>query len=104
MTASRESRLDSLRCMLRAYNSIALFSPLVSAALAQSLPPAFPPPGDTTAQKNAFAPLSYDCKFTAISPVLDGKLNDSAWSATTWTSDFLDVQGPALLLRAIALV
>ena len=67
-------------------------------------PPAFPPPGDTTAQKPAFAPLSYDCKFTAISPVLDGKLNDSAWSATTWTSDFLDVQGPALLLRAIALV
>ncbi len=63
---------------------------------AQSAPPAFPPPGDSTAQKPAFAPLSYDCKFTAIAPVLDGKLNDSVWSAATWTSDFIDIQGPAL--------
>ena len=45
---------------------------------AQSAPP-FPPPGDATAQKPEFKQKSYDAKFAAVAPKLDGKLDDEAW-------------------------
>lgn len=80
----------------------------LTSALASALPPhaeppatqvapaAFPPAGDKTPQPPQYPPRTYDCRFTATAPVLDGKLDDAAWSAAPWTEDFLDIQGPAL--------
>jgi hypothetical protein len=40
-------------------------------------------------------PLSYEC-LRATHPIkIDGKLNDAAWKKAQWTSDFVDIEGPA---------
>ncbi len=45
------------------------------------------------AQAPTPAPLAYDCRFTLKPPTIDGKLDDPAWKAAPWTSDFVDIQG-----------
>jgi hypothetical protein len=40
-------------------------------------------------------PLSYDCHHTTTPIVIDGKLDDPAWSSALWTSDFVDIEGPS---------
>lgn len=52
----------------------------------------------TSAQAKAMSdpastPLSYDCHYTRKPPTIDGKLDDPAWKAAPWTSDFVDIQG-----------
>lgn len=39
------------------------------------------------------APLSYECRFSAKDPVIDGRLDDDAWKDISWTSDFIDIRG-----------
>jgi Carbohydrate family 9 binding domain-like len=41
------------------------------------------------------APLSYDCLRTKTPIRIDGKLDDPAWKKAKWTSDFVDIEGPA---------
>ena len=41
-------------------------------------------------------PLRYDCAYTATPIVVDGKLDDAAWQAARWTTDFVDIQGGAM--------
>ena len=48
-------------------------------------------PGQTVTQ-----PLSYDCKYTKTPIRIDGRLDDAAWQAAPWTSDFIDIQGSAM--------
>ena len=50
-----------------------------------------------TAQPNTglATPLAYDCHYTRTAPVIDGKLDDPAWTAAPWTSDFVDIEGGA---------
>ena len=38
-------------------------------------------------------PLSYICKYTKRPPVIDGRLDDPAWRAAPWTTDFVDIEG-----------
>lgn len=38
-------------------------------------------------------PRSYVCERTDAAPVIDGKLNDSAWEKVTWTEQFTDIEG-----------
>lgn len=65
---------------------IAIFPLLASLAFAQAPPeptdiPAGPPP------------KSYEC-YRAKQPIqIDGKLNDPAWKAAAWTTDFVDIEG-----------
>ncbi|WP_041597654.1 carbohydrate-binding family 9-like protein [Granulicella tundricola] len=40
-------------------------------------------------------PLSYSCQYTKTPPTVDGRLNDPAWQSAAWTSDFVDIEGPA---------
>lgn len=42
------------------------------------------------------APKTYLCRYAAAPPVIDGKLDDRAWSAAPWTDYFQDIQGAAL--------
>lgn len=58
--------------------------------------PTFPPPGDPTPQKPEHAPRSYDAKYAAVAPKLDGKLDDPQWATAPWTEAFVDIQGSAL--------
>jgi hypothetical protein len=51
--------------------------------------------GLATAQDTQPTPLSYDCQRTAIPIVIDGKIDDPAWSKAPWTSDFVDIEGAA---------
>jgi len=40
-------------------------------------------------------PRSYLCR-RAVSPIIvDGKLDEGAWSVAQWTEDFVDIEGPA---------
>lgn len=39
------------------------------------------------------APLGYVCLKTPKPPKIDGKLDDVAWQAAEWTSDFVDIEG-----------
>ncbi len=48
-----------------------------------------------TAQ-TATQPLLYDCKYTETPIRIDGRLDDAAWQAAPWTSDFIDIEGGAL--------
>ncbi|TAK18663.1 MAG: hypothetical protein EPO35_01260 [Acidobacteria bacterium] len=50
-------------------------------------------------------PRGYVAVKAAAAPVIDGKLDDAAWSAAAWTEAFVDIEGdvkpkPALLTRA----
>ena len=47
------------------------------------------------AQQAQPTPLSYDCQRTTHPIVIDGKLDDPAWSEAPWTSDFVDIEGSA---------
>jgi Carbohydrate family 9 binding domain-like len=47
------------------------------------------------AQDTQPTPLSYDCQRTATPIVIDGKIDDPAWSKAPWTSDFVDIEGAA---------
>jgi hypothetical protein len=40
-------------------------------------------------------PLSYECHYTKKPPVIDGRLDDAAWSKAAWTTDFVDIEGAA---------
>ncbi|HZD46971.1 MAG TPA: sugar-binding protein, partial [Acidobacteriaceae bacterium] len=40
-------------------------------------------------------PLSYDCQRAKTPIRIDGKLDDPAWKKAKWTSDFVDIEGPA---------
>jgi hypothetical protein len=40
-------------------------------------------------------PKTYSCHLTTHPPRIDGKLDDPAWQQATWTSDFVDIEGPA---------
>lgn len=68
-----------------------------SASLALSGSLFFLPANTSRAQTNtpavAQAPLAYECHFTPTPPTIDGKLDDAAWKAAPWTSDFVDIQG-----------
>jgi hypothetical protein len=41
------------------------------------------------------APLGYVCRRAVSPPVIDGKLDDAAWQAGAWSSDFVDIEGDA---------
>src|SRR2546430_14675786 len=43
----------------------------------------------------AQTPKSYDCKRAVKPPVIDGKLDDSAWKSAAWSTDFVDIEGNA---------
>ena len=38
-------------------------------------------------------PLSYECRFSGQSPVIDGDLGEAAWKNIPWTDDFVDILG-----------
>ena len=45
--------------------------------------------------ESAAPPRQYTCR-RALRPIeIDGRLNDAAWLAAPWTTDFVDIQGPA---------
>lgn len=56
--------------------AVALFLPC--AAAAQDVPP-----------------RTYAVRWTSTAPVMDGRLDDAAWSAAPWTADFVDIEGPS---------
>jgi hypothetical protein len=48
---------------------------------------------------------TYACPLAAKTPIIDGRLDDAAWSHAEWTEDFIDIQGselPAPRLRTRA--
>ncbi len=40
-------------------------------------------------------PLNYDCAYTTTPIHIDGRLDDAAWKAAPWTTDFVDIEGDA---------
>lgn len=40
-----------------------------------------------------FQPTEYVCYFNQENLIIDGKINESAWQKTPWTSDFVDIRG-----------
>lgn len=46
-------------------------------------------------QMQSITPKSYVCRRATAPLVIDGKLNDAAWSAAPWTDYFVDIQGDA---------
>jgi hypothetical protein len=38
-------------------------------------------------------PLTYECRFSAVAPEVDGDLGDAAWEKIPWTGDFMDIRG-----------
>jgi hypothetical protein len=52
--------------------------------------------GDTVASRSTAQdslPRRYVCMRAPSPPVIDGRLDDAAWSAAAWTSDFVDIEG-----------
>ncbi|WP_263382185.1 carbohydrate-binding family 9-like protein [Granulicella arctica] len=55
----------------------------------------------TTLHSQAFVaptlepPKTYACHPTRHPPTIDGKLDDPAWLLAPWTTDFVDIEGPA---------
>jgi hypothetical protein len=41
------------------------------------------------------SPRHYRAPATSTPPVVDGRLDDAAWSAAPWTDDFVDIEGAA---------
>ena len=39
------------------------------------------------------APLHYDCRRTPGTVIVDGHLDEPAWQAARWTTDFVDIEG-----------
>lgn len=52
----------------------------------------FPLPADDLL---AWRPPVYPCRFTRDAPVIDGRLDDAAWTQAEWTRDFVDIEGDA---------
>ena len=50
--------------------------------------------GLSAGQAAVAPPLSYRCHFTRTAPRIDGRLSDPVWKKASWTSDFLDIEGP----------
>lgn len=46
--------------------------------------------------QTATSPLVYDCAYTKTPLRIDGRLDDAAWRAAPWTSDFIDIQGSSM--------
>jgi hypothetical protein len=46
-----------------------------------------------TAQTPDIPPKSYDCYHAAKPLHIDGRLDDEAWKAAPWTTDFVDIEG-----------
>lgn len=55
----------------------------------------FPLAAPSLAQAAAPAPLHYSCARTPVPIQIDGRLDDPAWQAAPWTSDFVDIEGAA---------
>lgn len=45
------------------------------------------------AQQAQVEPKSYDCYRARTPPHIDGKLDERAWRAAAWTTDFVDIEG-----------
>ncbi len=58
--------------------------------IAQQNPPATAP---SPRLGMALSSTSYDCAYTSQPIIVDGKLDDPAWSRAPWTSDFIDITG-----------
>ncbi|HOX27050.1 MAG TPA: carbohydrate-binding family 9-like protein [Candidatus Krumholzibacteria bacterium] len=43
----------------------------------------------------AWNPRLYRCPLASTAPVVDGRLDDAAWSRAPWTEDFVDIEGDA---------
>ena len=82
--------------MMHALAHALLAASVLQAQSSKPADPSFPPPGDPTPQKPEHAPRSYDAKFAAVAPKLDGKLDDPQWATAPWTEAFVDIQGSAL--------
>ncbi|MFO1511658.1 MAG: sugar-binding protein [Verrucomicrobiota bacterium] len=50
---------------------------------------------DWQSKMQPLSPLGYLCHYTATPVLIDGKLDDPAWSGATWTTDFVDIEGDA---------
>jgi hypothetical protein len=50
---------------------------------------------DWRAKMQPITPLGYVVRHAAKPPVIDGQLDDAAWSGAEWTSDFVDIEGVA---------
>ena len=57
---------------------------------------AFVVPMAVSSQEVQKTPLSYECHRTTSPIKIDGKLDDPAWKAAKWTSDFVDIQGAGM--------
>lgn len=78
---------------------------LLIAALQVSLLAGCLSPDGRSAPGSAEAPQRYVCRRAARPVVVDGRLDDAAWSRAPWTRDFADIEGagrpvPALKTRA----
>ncbi|MBU2502020.1 carbohydrate-binding family 9-like protein [bacterium] len=67
-------------------HALVLVSVLVASAPAAG---AFPRPSI------AFEPRQYGCPAVSVPPVIDGSLEDPAWSGAPWSDPFVDIEGPA---------
>lgn len=61
---------------------------LLALVVSIAVPAAVLPQATTSA-----VPLTYTCHHTGTPIVIDGKLDDSAWNAAPWTTDFVDIEG-----------
>ncbi len=64
-----------------------------------------PDRGVTDRRQDDAIPRSYECRRATTPPVIDGRLDDTAWQAAPWTENFVDIEGdrkpqPAYRTRA----
>ena len=53
-------------------------------------------PAPVPTQAVVHAPLAYDAPFVRVPPSIDGRFEaDPAWAAAPWSTDFVDIEGPA---------
>ena len=48
-----------------------------------------------TTENSPIPPKSYDCRRVETPPVIDGRLDDPAWTRAPWTDTFVDIEGPS---------
>jgi len=53
-----------------------------------------PDPGGFPTPEIPFAPRTYSVPKVTHAPVIDGKLDDAAWTHATWTETYIDISGP----------
>lgn len=63
--------------------------------LAVTVGPLRAQPAAAPSPTGAPSPLSYEARFAAQPPVIDGKLGDRAWKQAAWTPLFVDIEGDA---------